>query len=173
MTEQDQNEDFPKLDALARQYRETRAPLGFAARVAAHVDPKHRTSMWSDIVVMITGSPKLLVSVSVAIMALLSVLVVQSVFERQPDLQIAEQDDIQQPVTHGEQTVQQAQKPAVKKEIDPAFYQPATNGGYANLAALSDVSVWLDEDTESSTSAVPDMTDIPDLGDIETMFDTT
>jgi hypothetical protein len=173
MTKQDKNSDMPELESLVGHYRETRAPLGFAARLAAHVEQEHRTPWWSGAIAAVIGSPILVVATSLGVIALLSILIVQMQIKPEPDLQIARQDKIQQPVPHKEHKEQKVQKPAGKKEIDPAFYQPATNGGYANLAALSDVSGWLDEETESSATEVPDMTDIPDLGDIEAAFDTT
>ena len=99
MTKQDENDGLSELESLARHYRETKAPLGFTQRVAAHVEQEHRAPWWSDAIAAVTSSSKLLVTVSLGIIALLSVLIVQMQLKPEPDLQIAKQDKTQQPVT--------------------------------------------------------------------------
>lgn len=167
MTDKKQSGDLPELDKLVRRYRETKAPLGFAQRVAAHIDKVQPVPWWTDTIAHITGSAKVLLALSMGVIVVLAILVVQLQTKPTPDLQVVERGKVQQPPLQAQDNSTSVAK------IDAAFYQSSNSGGYANLAALSDVSVWLDEQTEPSVSDAPGLADMPELEDIEAAFDTT
>ena len=55
-------------------------------------------------------------------------------------------------------------------QTNPTIAKTAEFDEYSNLAVLSEISQWLDDGTEIST---PDLTDIPELSEIDSLFDTT
>ena len=59
---------------------------------------------------------------------------------------------------------------SISKEEHELFFQPVTETDTANLAVLTEISDWLSDQKEI---AVPDISDIPDLDEIDNLFNTT
>lgn len=59
---------------------------------------------------------------------------------------------------------------SISKEEHELFFQPVAETDTANLAVLTEISDWLADQKEI---AVPDISDIPDLDEIESLFNTT
>ncbi|WP_455375035.1 hypothetical protein [Kaarinaea lacus] len=59
---------------------------------------------------------------------------------------------------------------SISKEEHELFFQPVTETDTANLAVLTEISDWLADQKEIT---VPDISDIPDLDEIDGLFNTT
>ncbi len=191
MNDENDADKLPELKSLVERYQNTKAPLGFSERVNAHLEDGGHQSWWSDVVANIWSYPKLMAAASVGLVALFSILIIQGTIDNEPQIQIAGQnDDISRP---GEQMDQapiqkqfaqsekQAMEPlAVEPEqvaqqeepikTNPTIAKVAEFDEYSNLAVLSEISQWLDDGTEILT---PDLTDIPEFSEIDSLFDTT
>jgi hypothetical protein len=209
MTKDKHTDKNPKLDILVKRYQETKAPLGFVDRVAAHIEDErtqHSAFSWvsSSWIENITSlvAPKVLYAASFGIVVLISVLIVPSIMEIEPELQIAQHDnpepqstprkeDAQDNSSHNEKvqiaatnTTNSTDNPVTgsttviknvsKEEIERFFAQPKSQTGEesytASLAVLTDISEWL---TDENGEVAPDIGDLPDLNDIDAIFDTT
>ena len=158
----------PELKALVERYRDTKAPLGFSERVAAHINDDTRKSGWSNVIAELWGSPKLIAVTSIGLVAVLSIFIVQMTFLTEPETQIAQQDKTTPKTTEAIESTQIAQV-TEPTNMDQLLEQSVANDELTNLAVLSDISVWLEE-AESTT---PDFTDMPDLDEIDSILDIT
>jgi hypothetical protein len=100
MNEKQDRHESTSLNSLARRYRDTKAPLGFAERVAAHA--RDETVRRKAVI-----TPAWLYAASFAVVAVCSVLVVNIVLESEPELQLARQDKIQTDYRMQDNVVQQ------------------------------------------------------------------
>ncbi|WP_455201803.1 hypothetical protein [Kaarinaea lacus] len=169
MNDEKDTEQIPELQSLVDKYQSTKAPLGFSERVAAHINDESGKHEWSSVLADILGSPRLIAAASIGVIAVLSIMVVQLTIESKPELQIAQQD------TTVPKTTIEVESTQITQVMEPInmnqLLEPSTaEGEIANLAVLSDISVWLEEDIESTT---PDFTDMPDLAEIDAILDFT
>ena len=99
----------PKLDILVNRYQKTKAPLGFADRVSAHIEDERTQQQpvfsWEGNVTSLV-SPKLLYVASFGFIVLVSVLIVPSITEIEPELQVAKQDKPKQLSTSKDEDAQ-------------------------------------------------------------------
>lgn len=194
MSDEKRTEESLGLNALVDRYQATQAPPGFAERVAAHVkgEKVSRAPLGSQ---WIYGA-------SLAIVAVLAVLLVPALFNKESELQIAQQENASQieEAAPAIQTTPQPEKvesmtntetpPVVSPPVAESARQnteiaqaseevkkeilmeekPLDDESLANVAVLSEVSDWLETDTEP---AALDLDDMPALSDIEELFNTT
>lgn len=192
----------PRLDELLNQYRETKAPPGFAQRVTANLEkPAHRQ----------VHIPRFAVAASVGAIAIVSLVLVQSVKESDPanqanspllasgkqaqtetpkrendNIQLAE---IEPAIGQVQQKTEKSEEPSSTKqpvvtetivastvevqlsqeEIDK-FYSKEHETDESSLAVLTDISDWL---VTQPDTAAPDITDLPDISDLDSLFETT
>jgi cytoskeletal protein RodZ len=187
----------PELQSLVNRYQQTSAPPGFTNRVMAHIedDKKHR----------LPRIPVFAYAASVGAIILVSVVIVYSTKDEQPEPQIARQETQQltEPVQNKvpvevaslpERPVAETKKPepssmvakadkpvtttkpasavtiSISKQEVEQFFQSETESDSTSLAVLTDISDWLADQNEVS---LPDISDLPDLNDIDKLFDTT
>ena len=162
-------EQTPELNALVKRYQSTRAPLGFSERVSAHLNDSGEKSGWSSVIADIWGSPKLIAATSLGLAVIFSILIVQLTVVTEPDMQEIQIAQLEEstPKTASEPGATQIEKSI---NIDQLFEQSTINDEVTNFAVLSDISDWLEEESESTT---PDFTNIPDLGEIDALLDIT
>ena len=201
-----ENSKQSNLETLVSHYQDTRAPLGFAERVMAHVDegktPGTETSpvrTFVTSVLVASQNHKFAYAASIGIVVLSSIIIVNSISNKKPDLQIAKQEKPMQTTTAQQQIqpvpeqVEQKQPvqpekhestmvATISKPVEPQtrvtitrkeqelFFQTSSDTDSTSLAVLTDVSDWLVEQKELT---VPDISDLPDLNEIDNMFDTT
>jgi hypothetical protein len=185
MNDTKETDQIPQLKPLIDDYREIKAPLGFAERVAAHIKDNAEPRSWF--------SAKWLYALSFASTAIIAVLIVQQALEIEPELQIAQQvisnqkpNAIVEPAPSGtfrperdatrnavnqNRQPQQAARPGGDRDVAQLKEQDVPGGDFNNIAVLSDVSAWLEDEVDDI--AAPDFSDLPAYGDVYAMFDNT
>jgi len=201
-----ENVKQPKLEALVNHYQDTKAPLGFAERVMAHMEegttpqtdsPPVRTFVTS--VLLASQNHKFVYAASIGIVLLSSIIIVNTISNKEPNLQIAKQEEPVQTTTAQQQIQPAPEQVEQKQPVQPEkhkstmvaavsksaeeqsrikitreerelFFQTSNDTDSTSLAVLTDVSDWLVEQKELT---VPDISDLPDLNEIDNLFDTT
>lgn len=148
---------------------------------------------------VVSRNHKFVYAASISLVVLSAIFIVNSISDTKPDLQIAKKEKPLQ-ITPAQPQVQPAteqtkQKPTVQPEKQEStmvatvsksvesqtrvkisreerelFFQASNDTDSTSLAVLTDVSDWLVEQKELSA---PDISDLPDLNEIDNLFDTT
>ena len=162
-------EQTPELKALVERYQSTKAPLGFSERVSAHINDSGEKSGWSSVIAGIWGSPKFIAATSIGLVAIFSILIVQLTVEIEPDIQEMQIAQLEESTP---KTTNEVESTRIEESIniDQLIEQSTVNDEVTNFAVLSEISDWLEEESESIT---PDFTNLPDLGEIDALLDVT
>lgn len=191
MNEEQDRHESPSLKSLVERYQDTKAPLGFAERVAAHTRD-NASGRWRI-------TPPWIYAGSFAMVAVCAVLVMNIVLEPEPEPQLARQEKTvsdhavqdkpkqtggDQPHTQEIEVAKVTAPPVAKQQpkqamqvtkavetssISPNWDQPADENDFASVAVLWDVADWLDEGAVAS----PDFLEMPALSDIDALFEPT
>lgn len=186
----------PNLNKLVTEYQKTSAPPGFADRISTHIRDDGKHQPWDF--------PKFAYATSFFAAVLVSIFIVQSVENQEPEAEIARQDktvpqqilaprkeqkslqnkqptlvaktdektvtpSVVEPKIAQQQNTTVVANSVTKEEID-LFFNTSIAAENSNLAILTDISDWLIEQEEISS---PDIADLPDLNEIESIFETT
>jgi hypothetical protein len=194
MSDEKQTEHSPGLKALVDRYQATQAPPGFAERVAAHVKEEKvsRAPLGSQ---WIYGA-------SLAFVAVLAVLLMPAIFEKESELQIAQQEDASQikqaapaiQTTPQPEKVESMNNTETPPVVSPSAAQPARQNTQIAQASeevkkevpmeekplddenFANVAVLSEVSDWLETDTVPatlELDDMPALSDIEELFNTT
>lgn len=193
-------EKKPKLNDLVNSYRDNKAPPGFAQRVTANLEPQKPNVPGSVIAILshTWGFHKIAVVASFAAVIFASFAIMQSVPKKQDELEIAklkkselstktqtDQSEIHKPSVENTQiaelqtetdTTTQEDKSErvtiarISAEEKKRFFSASRETDDSSLAVMTDVAEWLHEEQEV---AIPDITDLPDISDIDILFETT
>lgn len=195
----DKQETKPTLENLVARYQETQAPLGFAERVQAEYENRYRRPALSSPVFAYAASFG--VAVLIAALAINFQSKERDESEKQAATQIAKLDNNQDDgatINHSRQQEPQnntesvTMTNAIKSSATPdstktikksvtvkiiitelekeQFLEVDSNTDTATLASLSDISSWITDQKEIS---VPDIGDLPDLSELDSLFDAT
>jgi hypothetical protein len=194
MSDEKQKEESPGLKALVDRYQATQAPPGFAERVAAHVKDEEvsRAPLGSQ---WIYGA-------SLAFVAVLAVLLMPALFNKESELQIAQQENASQ-IKEAAPAIQTTPQPEkvesmANTETPPVVSPPVAqpSGQKTQIAqaseevkkeilmeenplddeSLANVAVLSEVSDWLETDTVPaalELDDMPALSDIEELFNTT
>ena len=194
MSDEKQTEESPGLKALVDRYQATQAPPGFAERVAAHVNDEKvsRAPLGSQ---WIYGA-------SLAFVAVLAVLLMPALFEKESELQIAQQENAAQikgtapaiQTTPQPEKVESMTNTETPPVVSPSVAQPARqNTQIAQVSeeekneiammenplddeSLANVAVLSEVSDWLETDTIPaalELDDMPALSEIEELFNTT
>lgn len=194
MSDEKQTEHSPGLKALVDRYQATQAPPGFAERVAAHVKEEKvsRAPLGSQ---WIYGA-------SLAFVAVLAVLLMPALFEKESELQIAQQEHASQikqaapaiQTTPQPEKVESMNNTETPPVVSPSAAQPARQNTQIAQASeevkkevpmeekplddesFANVAVLSEVSDWLETDTVPatlELDDMPALSDIEELFNTT
>jgi|GEM_PF-4989446 len=194
MSDEKRTEESPGLKALVDRYQATQAPPGFAERVAAHVKDEEVSRAWP-------GS-QWIYGASFAFVAVLAVLLTPALFEKESELQIAQQENASQ-IKEAAPAIQTTPQPEkvesmTNTETPPVVSPPVAqpSGQKTQMAqaseevkkeilmeenplddeSLANVAVLSEVSDWLETDTVPaalELDDMPALSDIEELFNTT
>ena len=130
--------------------------------------------------------------VLVLFVVLFSVVVVELTREEEPDIQMVQQDksppekaeviagksiedkhlaQVEKQITKSRVSdTKTHEQVSASADMDQLWSQGSINDDLTNLAVLSETSEWLESDAGFT---VPDLTDMPELSEIDALFDTT
>lgn len=207
----DKRDSKPKLKQLREGYQETRAPLGFAQRVTANLEPqKHpaRTKI-VEVLSQAWSFHKLAVVSSFVAVVIISFSIMKSLTNEQSELEIAKLEKPEMvpetrktmPESQPEKIIENTQienteiantqiantsaktespvreiksettaVASISEEEKKRFFSTSQPTDDSSLAVLTDIAEWLNQEQEV---VVPDITDLPDISDIDMSFETT
>jgi len=185
------------FESLVDQYQQTKAPLGFSSRVMANIEAEKKQRLPAFPRFAYAASVGVIALVSFVVINSIGTN------PQAPEQQIAQQDQENvkkqlqseelprvaelpqgsqaEPEKQQKNTVvakvdapvpakQKSSTVSISKEERDLFFQPVAETDSASLAELADISNWLADQKDITP---PDISDLPDLNEIDSIFDIT